>query len=113
MMKAVCAALVACAVAPALLAAPGPMSPLAKSSTIMKLNGVNLATAEGQRVLAIRMDQAARDVCGERLSNIHLALEAESRACRAEVKADIRSRIEQRTADAGQLTQAGSTRALR
>ena len=113
MLKAVCAALAACAIAPALCAAPGPASPLVKSSTILKLSGVNLATAEGQRTLAIRMDQAARDVCGDRLATIHLALEAQSQACRAEVKADIRSRIEQRTADAGQFSQAGSTRALR
>jgi UrcA family protein len=113
MLKAACAALAACVIAPALYAAPGPANPLVQSSTILKLDGVNLATASGQRVLAIRMDQAARAVCGERLANIHLALDAQSRACRTEVKADLRSRIEQRTADAGHLATAGNTRTLR
>jgi len=96
MLKATVAVMAAVMLAPALHAAE-PVNPLAKSSVTMNLAGLDLTTPEGQRRLAIRMGQAARDVCGGRLSTIHLALDAQSRACQAEVKADIRARIEQQT----------------
>lgn len=99
MNKAAFAALAAFAAAPAVLAAPAD-NPLAKDSVVLSLSKLDLATVNGQRSLAIRMDQAARAVCGDRLSTVHLALEEQSRACQAEVKADIRARIEARTADA-------------
>lgn len=93
MLKATLAVLTVCPIAPALHAAE-PVNPLVKSSVTMNLSGLDLTTAEGQRRLAIRMGQAAREVCGSRLSTVHLALGAQSRECQAEVKADIRSRIE-------------------
>ncbi|WP_174291749.1 UrcA family protein [Sphingomonas bacterium] len=100
MKRAALAAIAALLVAPAAFAA-APDNPLVKNSVALKLDHLDLATVDGQRTLAIRMDQAARDVCGDRLATIHLSLDAQSRACRTEVLADIRSRIEQRTAQAG------------
>ena len=94
---AVFAALVA---APALFAAPVE-NPFAKDKVVLSLSGLDFASVDGQRALAIRMDQAARQVCGDGLSTIHLALAEQSRTCQADVKADIRARIEARTADAG------------
>lgn len=79
------------------------VNPLAESSVILKLGNLDLATVAGQRQLSVRMNQAARKVCGDRLSNIHLSLEARSRECKADVVADIRSRIEQQVADAGHV----------
>lgn len=75
-------------------------NPFAQDKAVLQLNGIDLSTADGQQRLAIRMDQAARSVCGERLASVHLDLEAKSRACRASVVADVRSQIEMRTADA-------------
>lgn len=93
-------ALATLTMAPAVVAAPPP-NPLAKTAVVLDLRKIDLATVEGQRTLAIRMDQAARDVCGDKLATIHLSLEEQARACRAEVIADVRARIEARTADAG------------
>lgn len=73
-------------------------NPLAEDKAILTLKGLDLSTADGQQRLAIRMDQAARSVCGERLAGVHLALEAKSKECRAAVIADVRSQIEARTA---------------
>jgi UrcA family protein len=73
-------------------------NPFAEDRAILTLKGLDLSTAEGQQRLVIRMDQAARAVCGERLASVHLALEAKSRECRATVIADVRSQIEARTA---------------
>jgi UrcA family protein len=112
MLKATLAVLAACAITPAVSAAE-PANPLAKSSVILKLDGLDLATVEGQNRLAIRMGQAAREVCGSRVSTIHLALEAQSRACQDEVKTDIRARIERQMADAGHVLPASYAFALR
>jgi UrcA family protein len=76
-------------------------NPFAKDKTVLQLSGLDLSTPDGQQRLAIRMDQAARSVCGERLSTVHLDAEAKSRECRAAVVADVRNQIEARTADAG------------
>lgn len=76
-------------------------NPFAKDKTVLQLGGLDLSTPDGQQRLAIRMDQAARAVCGDRLSNVHLDAEAKSRECRASVVADVRSQIETRVADAG------------
>ncbi|WP_395334475.1 UrcA family protein [Novosphingobium sp. BL-8H] len=112
MLKATLAVLAACVVTSAAYAAE-PENPLARSSVTLKLDGLDLSTVEGQRTLDLRMGQAARAVCGDRLDTIHLALAAQSRACQAEVKADIRSRIEQQTADAGDVRPASYRLALR
>ena len=110
-MKVAAAALAALIVtAPALAAEPA--NPFASDKAVLSLKGLDLASVDGQRRLAIRMDEAARAVCGDRLATIHLSLNEQSRACQAEVVADIRSRIEARTADARQ-TSAGTLAALR
>ena len=80
-------------------------APLTQDSAVLKLDGLNLATPEGQRALDLRMGQAARAVCGAGLANISLSLAAESQACYDEVKAGIRTRIEQRTAAVARPTQ--------
>jgi UrcA family protein len=58
------------------------------------------------------MDEAARAVCGDRLSSVHLALGEQTRNCRAAVKADIRAEIENQAALAArtQNTQLASNR---
>jgi UrcA family protein len=73
-------------------------NPFAQDKTILQLKGIDLSTADGQQRLAIRMDQAARTVCGERLASVHLALAAQANECRTQVVADIRGQIEARTA---------------
>jgi UrcA family protein len=75
-------------------------NPFGKDSVVLSLAGLNLATAEGQQRLAIRVDQAARAVCGDSLATIHADLEAKARACRADVAEQVRTRIEARTAEA-------------
>ncbi len=87
-------------------------NPFAKSKAVLQLRGIDLSTADGQQRLAIRMDQAARAVCGDRLASIHLALDEQARTCRAEVIADIRSRIETRhdAMAGGSQVQLASTR---
>lgn len=73
-------------------------NPFARDKAILNLRGLDLSTAEGQERLAIRMDQAARAVCGDRLAGVHLAVEAKAQECRAAVIADVRSQIEARMA---------------
>lgn len=75
-----------------------PENPFAQEKTVLKLTGIDLATANGQQRLASRIDQAARAVCGDRVSGLHLALEAKAQACRAAVTADVRAQIEARMA---------------
>jgi len=93
------------AVAALCLAASGSAAlaenPLAKESATLRLGGLDLSTVDGQQRLAIRLDQAAATVCGDRLASVHLALAEQSRACRAQVVAEIRGKIEQRYAAAG------------
>jgi len=96
-MKTALAALAALAIATSASAAPT-QNPMAKDQAILNLQGIDLASAEGQQRLAIRMDQAARAVCGENLANVHLAAEAKAQACRTAVIADVRSQIESRIA---------------
>ncbi|MGJ0239486.1 UrcA family protein [Novosphingobium fluoreni] len=73
-------------------------NPFAQDQAVLNLRGIDLSTADGQQRLAIRMDRAARSVCGDRLATVHLDLEAKTRECRAAVVADVRSQIEARTA---------------
>jgi UrcA family protein len=75
-------------------------NPFAQDKATLNLKGLDLSTADGQQRLAIRMDQAARAVCGERLAGVHLALEAQSQECRAAVVADVRTQVEARMAGA-------------
>lgn len=72
-------------------------NPFAKDQAVLRLSGLDLTTVEGQQRLAIRMDEAARAVCGDRLATLHLALSERARDCRAEVIADIRAQIEARS----------------
>ncbi|WP_028056151.1 UrcA family protein [Sphingobium bisphenolivorans] len=73
-------------------------NPFVRDQAILDLKGIDLATSGGQQRLAIRMDQAARAVCGDQLAGVHLAVEAKARECRTAVIADVRSQIEARTA---------------
>ncbi|WP_292633036.1 MULTISPECIES: UrcA family protein [unclassified Novosphingobium] len=113
MFKASMAVLAASVITISPVYATAPVNPLVESSVILKLGNLDLATVDGQRQLSLRMNQAARKVCGERLSSIHLSLEAQSRECKAEVVADIRSRIEQQVADAGKVLPASYQIAVR
>ena len=99
-MKIGLAALAAFVAASPALSAPV-QDPLSATSAVLDLRGLDLSTVEGQQRLAIRMDQVAGVVCGQDLSRIHLALEAQARQCRADVFADIRSRIATATAARG------------
>lgn len=85
-------------------------NPLAKDSVTLRLSGLDLSTPDGQQRLAIRLDQAAAAVCGDRLAGVHLVLEEQSRSCRAQVVADVRARIEQRQAAATGKVQFASAR---
>lgn len=76
-------------------------NPLAQDKAALNLRGLDLSTADGQQRLAIRLDYAARAVCGDRLAGVHLALEAKSAECRSAVVADVRSQVEARLAKAG------------
>lgn len=96
-MKMAFAALAAVSLASAASAATGE-NPFAEDKTVLQLKGIDLSTADGQQRLAIRTDQAARAVCGDRLASVHLALDEQARACRAEVAANIRQQIEARNA---------------
>ena len=78
-------------------------NPLAADEVVLDLKGLDLASVDGQQRLAIRVDQAARAVCGDRVSTIHLDMEKNAQGCRQDVAADIRSRIEQRTASIADL----------
>lgn len=80
-------------------------SPFAQDKAVLSLEGIDLSTADGQQRLAIRTDQAARAVCGDQLSSVHLDLAEKARACRAAVTADIRHQIEVRTANAAKAKQ--------
>jgi UrcA family protein len=75
-------------------------NPLAESRATLNLKGLDLSTADGQERLAIRIDQAARAVCGDRLAAVHLSLDSQAQACRTEVAADVRTQVETRVAQA-------------
>jgi UrcA family protein len=75
-------------------------NPLAQESVMLNLKGLDLATADGQQRLAIRMDQAARAVCGDQLSAVGLVVVSKSQECRAAVVADVRTQVEARLAAA-------------
>lgn len=97
-------ALAGCAMVTSLPAAAATDNPFAKDEVTLRLTGLDLSTVEGQQRLAIRMDEAARAVCGDRLSSVHLELGARARECRMEVLADIRAQIENRMAVTAQAS---------
>jgi UrcA family protein len=99
MMKIGIAALAALMAATPAFAGPG-NNPFSADSAVLDLRGLDLTSVEGQQRLAIRIDQVADTVCGDRMSTIHLALGAQTRDCRADVIADIHARIAAATAAA-------------
>ena len=101
MLKAGLMAVAAVALAtPALADTNTNSDPFTASSATLRLDGLDLATVDGQNRLAIRMDAAARSVCGEGLDTVHLQASTEARACRTRVHAQIRDQIETRLAAA-------------
>lgn len=99
-MKTALVALATLAFATSATAATANANPFAQDKAILNLQDLDLATADGQQRLAIRVDQAARAVCGDRLSGLGLVVEAKSQECRTSVAADVRSQIESRLAKA-------------
>jgi UrcA family protein len=97
-MKAGLMAVAACALAAPAMAETTPSDPFVQDSATLHLDGLDLATVDGQRRLAIRMNDAARAVCGDGLDTVHLRAHARSQECRTEVLARIRERIETRVA---------------
>jgi UrcA family protein len=101
MMKKGLLVVAACCMASSAWAATGdPVAsdPFVQQAAELRLDGIDFTTVEGQNRLAIRMDDAARAVCGDRLASVHLAVARQARECEVQVKADIRSQIEQRMA---------------
>jgi UrcA family protein len=75
-------------------------NPFAKDKATLNLKGLDLSTSDGQQRLVIRMDQAARAVCGDHLASVHLDLARKAQDCRTAVIADVRAQIETRSAHA-------------
>ena len=75
-------------------------NPFAQDKAVLTLKGLDLSSPDGQQRLAIRIDNAARAVCGDRVAAVHLALEAQAQECRVAVAANVRSQVEARVAKA-------------
>lgn len=103
-MKTALVVLATLALAPAASASTG--NPFAQDQAILDLKGLDLSSADGQQRLAIRLDQAARAVCGDQLSAVPLSVQSKAQACRAAVAADVRSQIESRMARNARAPQA-------
>ena len=86
-------------------------NPFAKEKVTLTLKGLDLSSADGQQRLAIRMDQAARAVCGDRLASVHLDLDRKAQDCRTAVIADVRAQIESRNAHVATVSSAPVTSA--
>ena len=110
MLKAGLMALAACAIAAPAMAQTTPADPFVEESVTLHLDGLDLATVDGQRRLAIRMDEAARAVCGDQLDTVHLKANAEAQKCHSEVLANIRTEIETRLAAKASPVQLASNR---
>lgn len=100
-MKIALVALATLAVATSASAATANQNPFAQDQAVLNLEGLDLSSADGQQRLAIRLDQAARAVCGDRVSGVHLSLEHKAQECRTAVVADVRAQIETRLASKG------------
>lgn len=98
----------ACALVTSVSAAAS--DPFVKDQAVLQLDGIDLSTVDGQQRLAIRMDRAARDVCGDGMESIHLSAAAAARECRTAVREDIRQQIETRLASKSAGTQLASAR---
>jgi len=99
-MKIGLAAFAAIAFATSASAATTNDNPMAQGQAVLTLKGLDLATADGQQRLAIRIDNAARAVCGDRVASVHLALEAQAQECRAAVLEKVRAQVESHVAAA-------------
>ncbi len=97
MLKVALTALAACAITTPVFAGTD-NDPFVQESVELRLDGIDLATVDGQLRLAIRMDAAANAVCGEGLDTVHLRAAAKARECRTQVHAQIREQIETRLA---------------
>lgn len=97
MLKVALTALAACAIATPALAGTS-NDPFVQESVELRLDGIDLATVDGQQRLAIRMDAAADAVCGVGLDTVHLRAAAKANECRMQVLSQIRDQIETRLA---------------
>ncbi|MXP25802.1 UrcA family protein [Altererythrobacter indicus] len=109
MMKAGLMALAMCAVAAPAMANSTP-DPFVQDKVALRLDGLDLSTVDGQNRLAIRMDAAARAVCGDGLASVHLNADAQAQECRTQVLANIRNQIETRMAANPSQVQLASSR---
>src|SRR5690606_15613562 len=82
----------------------------AKDEAVLQLDGLDLSTTAGQQRLAIRMDAAAREVCGDRVASLHLVAANTARECRTAVLEDIRQQIETRVVAVNKPVQLASNR---
>ena len=110
MMKAGFLAIAACAVTAPALAATSQPDPFAQEKVTLRLDNLDLSTVDGQTRLAIRMDNAARAVCGDGLDRVHLKADARAQECRTQVIANIRDQIETRMARADSAVRMASNR---
>lgn len=69
-------------------------NPFARDSVDMRTDDLNLATSDGQQRLEGRLSRAAEAVCGTGAATIHLSAFRKARACKAEVIAEVRQRID-------------------
>lgn len=70
----------------------------AQQSTMVGIGDLDLATAKGQRIMALRVDRAARSLCApEAVSQSPATIRAE-RACRAGAKQMALTSVASRTA---------------
>lgn len=88
--------------AAAIRAAPAIAEPVAPeiNVSLVQTADLDLSTAAGQRVLNVRIAQAAREVCGT-ASDVDLAGKNEVRKCRADVMAKANGQRDQLLAAAG------------
>lgn len=73
-------------------------NPFAAGQAGIRYTDLDLAKPADQARLAIRLDNAAADVCGRAFDRIHPTLAQQAAQCRAEVIAEARARIDQRVA---------------
>ena len=82
----------------ALAATPAMAEPIIMTSKV-EIADLDLSTAKGQRALDLRLNQAAREVCGT-ASEVDVAGKNEVRRCRIETLARVSGERDQRIARA-------------
>lgn len=82
----------------ALAATPAMAEPIIMTSNV-EIADLDLSTAKGQRALDLRLNQAAREVCGT-ASEVDVAGKNEVRRCRIETLARVSGERDQRIARA-------------